>query len=152
MIRVVNMLAHRGGVAEAAAYYHGKWGRPGNLPFFLDAIRHSSDGVTGLPWFYVALAGEEIVGCCGLIVNDFVSRHDLQPWLCGLYVDESQRGRGLGNELMQHAELEAKRAGYPAVYLTTDHDGYYEKDGWIRIEDGYDPSGAATRIYRKDLA
>ena len=146
------MLDYAGGIEEAAAYYHAKWGRPGNLPFFLDAIRHSSSGVTGLPRFYLALANDEIVGCCGLIANDFISRHDLQPWLCGLFVEERERGRALGNALMHHVEQDAKTAGYTTVFLTTDHDGYYERYGWVRMEDGHDPSGAATRIYRKALS
>ena len=42
---------------------------------------------------------------------------------------------------------EAGHAGFPRLYLTTDHDGYYEKYGWKRIEDGYDRDGAACRIY-----
>jgi N-acetylglutamate synthase-like GNAT family acetyltransferase len=150
VVRIVNMLEHAGGVEEAAAYYHAKWGRPGNLPFFLDAIRHSARGVTGLPRFYLALDDDgRILGCCGLIANDFISRHDLIPWLCGLFVEEQVRGKALGAELMRRVEEDARAAGYREIFLTTDHDGYYERYGWQRIEDGHDPSGAATRIYRK---
>jgi predicted N-acetyltransferase YhbS len=150
-MRIVNMLDAPGGVEAAAAYYHSRWGRPGNEAFFLDAIRHSTRGPTGLPRFYLGLDEVGIVGCCGLIANDFVSRHDLQPWLCGLFVEERARRRGLGGELMRRAEEDARAAGYAAVFLTTDHDGYYERYGWTRIEDGFEPSGAATRIYRKAL-
>jgi hypothetical protein len=40
---------------------------------------------------------------------------------------------------------------FQSLYLTTDHDGLYEKFGWDRIEDAYDPSGYVTKVYRKFL-
>ena len=46
-------------------------------------------------------------------------------------------------ELLKEAAL----AGFSTLYLTTDHDGYYEKYGWTRIEDGYDRDGEPCRIY-----
>lgn len=45
-----------------------------------------------------------------------------------------------------------REIGFPIVYLTTDHNGYYERYGWIRIEDGIDLiSCKPTRIYKKML-
>lgn len=41
--------------------------------------------------------------------------------------------------------------GYGALYLTTDHDGYYEKYGWSRMEDGYNLFGERSRIYWLEL-
>ena len=52
---------------------------------------------------------------------------------------------------MEHATKEAKDSGFSTMYLVTDHDGYYEKYGWRRIEDGFDPRGGKTRIYEMDL-
>ncbi|HAW70392.1 MAG TPA: GNAT family N-acetyltransferase, partial [Firmicutes bacterium] len=49
-------------------------------------------------------------------------------------------------------EKEARNIGFSVIYLTTDHDGYYEKYGWQRIEDGVDLfSGQPSRIYAKQL-
>lgn len=52
---------------------------------------------------------------------------------------------------MSFAENEAKKLGFSKIYLTTDHNGYYEKYGWIRKGHGYELSGEATRIYMKEL-
>jgi N-acetylglutamate synthase-like GNAT family acetyltransferase len=93
---------------------------------------------------------EKPIGCAALITNDFISRHDLYPWLACLYVAPEERGQSLGNQLMEHAVQQARRAGFASVYLTTDHDGYYEKYGWNRIEDGIDLFTAQpSRIYKK---
>lgn len=149
--RICRMREYPGGEDAAIVYYHDKWGRKENYRFFKDAIRHSGALPRGIPDFYVLLKGEDIIGCCGLIMNDFISRHDLYPWLCGLYVEEKERGKGLGNMLMQHAERQAKTAGYANLYLTTDHRDYYERYGWKFLGLGYDVSGAGSRIYMKIL-
>lgn len=149
--RVLSMQEYPGGLAEAIAYYHGKWGRKENYAFFEDAIRHTGDRLRRIPQFFVLLKGKRIAGCCGLIMNDFVSRSDLYPWLCGLYVEEKERGKALGDILMRHAEREAELAGFRELYITTDHIGYYERYGWEFLGMAYKPSGAETRIYKKTL-
>lgn len=151
-MKIINMKYYSQGMEKAARYYHEKWGNERNFAFYYDAISHSSATDSGLPRFYLLLKDDRIIGCCGLVVNDFISRHDLMPWLAGIYVEESERGNGLGNFLMNHAEYEARKLGYPNIYLTTDHDGYYEKYGWTRIEDGYELSGNPTKIYMKTLS
>ena len=151
MYKIVNMKNYSGGIDETIKYYHGAWGNEKNYSFFADAIKNSTNSKTGLPRFYLLLKQDEIIGCYGIVINDLISRHDLYPWLAGIYIKESERGQELGNLLMKHAESEAKNANYSALYLTTDHDGYYEKYGWKRIEDGYDITGEPTRIYVKQL-
>jgi N-acetylglutamate synthase-like GNAT family acetyltransferase len=134
---------------QAIDYYHQAWGNKNNRAFFYDAIINSSNKKSGLPRFYVLIKNNRIIGCCGLIVNDFISRHDLMPWLCGVYVSKEERGHQYASYLMDHAVKEANSAGYFRVYLTTDHNGFYEKYGWTRIEDAYEVSGEKTRIYYK---
>ena len=105
-----------------------------------------------LPQFFLLLKNNEIIGCSALVTNDFISRHDLFPWMACLYVDEKERGNDYGNLLMEYAEQEAKKVGFSTIYLTTDHDGYYERYGWKRIEDGIDLfSCKPSRIYFKEL-
>jgi len=93
------------------------------------------------------LEDNEIIGSYGLITNDFISRQDLYPWLCALYIDESHRGRQLGAKLLEHGRLQAGKQGFSKLYLCTDHVGYYEKYDWKHIGFGYHPWGEESRIY-----
>ena len=95
------------------------------------------------------MSGEQIIGCYGLITNDFNSRQDLWPWLAALYVEESERGQALGANLLSHGLQEAKTLGFNKVYLATDHIGYYEKYGWEYIGTAYG-AGDESRIYMHD--
>jgi len=133
---------------KAVAYIHSKWGNSANLPFYTDAMVHSGLEDKPLPQFYLLLEEERIIGCYALITNDFISRHDLYPWFACLFVEPEFRDRELGSLMMRHACQEALRMGFGTIYLTTDHENYYEKYGWERMEDGYEPSGKVTRIYR----
>lgn len=148
MLEVVNIMQFSGGLREAARFFHAAW--PGLAEsFYLDAMRHSSGEHQPLPRFYLLLKKGSPIGCYGLVTNDFISRHDLFPWFVALYVTEDERGQELGSLLLEHGIRETAQAGFSTLYLTTDHDGYYEKYGWTRIEDGYDRDGEPCRIYRK---
>ncbi len=151
MVDIVNVKEFSGGVEKAIDYIYGIWGSDKSYEYYHDAIIHSSEEGKNLPKFYLLIKEDEIIGCYALITNDFISRHDLFPWFACLYIDEGERGKELGNLMMEHAEREAKSSGYSFLYLTTDHAGYYEKYGWDRIEDAYEVDGTRARVYRKAL-
>lgn len=148
MTEIVNVHDYSGGLEEAAAYFHQAWSGISKT-FYLDAIIHSSGPAQPLPRFYLLLKNGKPIGCYGLVTNDFISRHDLHPWFAALYIEESERGQQLGSLLLEHATEQAAEAGFSALYLTTDHDGFYEKYSWKRIEDGYERDGAPAKIYAK---
>ncbi len=151
MYNIINAHEYHKGIEEAARYIHGKWGRPTNFAFYLDAIRNSSADASHLPVFYLIMKGDEICGCSALIVNDFISRHDLYPWFACVFVEEKHRGKKLGRMMMDRGAEDAKKMGFDAMYLTTELDGYYEKYQWVRIEDGYELDGSPTMIYCRNL-
>ena len=146
--RIIDAHAWPGGLEEAVLYIHSKWGSPANLDFYRDAITHYG---ASLPRFFLLTASDRIIGCGALIANDFVSCHDLMPWYACHYVEPDFRGQSLGSMLLAHAASLAGELGFEHIYLSTDHDSYYEKYGWIRIEDAFEPSGASTRVYRYSL-
>ena len=148
MTRIVNVRDYSGGLEEAARFFHEAWSGI-HLRFYRDAIEHASQAHAPLPHFYLLLDRDRPIGCYGLAVNDFISRHDLWPWLVALWVEPPARGQALGARMLDHGLTEAAAFGFPWLYLTTDHDGYYEKYGWERIEDGYERDGSPARIYRK---
>ncbi|KFA99856.1 GNAT family N-acetyltransferase [Vibrio sp. ER1A] len=148
MYTLVNVKDFEGGLEAGIAYIHSKWGNKSNLPFFIDAAKNSPH--KGVPQFYLLTHFGKPVGCYGLVVNDFISRHDLTPWLSSLFVEPEHRGNKLCALMFQHAIDIARSINYPCLYLTTDHVGLYEKFSWERIENGYDLCGEPSRIYRRD--
>ncbi|TCS40187.1 GNAT family N-acetyltransferase [Reinekea marinisedimentorum] len=152
MYRIVNVQEYQGGVEQGAQYIHSKWGNKTNLSFYLNAVAHAFLLENRIPKFFLLLheaeGSTEIAGCYGLIANDFISRHDLMPWFACLFIEKDHRGSRLSERMFSHAKQQAAAAGFAHLYLTTDHDGLYEKFGWQRLEDGFAPSGERTRIYR----
>ena len=130
---------------KAVEYFSSKWGIPQDI--YKDCIENSMNTSSPLPRWYLMLKEDEIIGSYGLITNDFVSRQDLWPWLVALYVEESERGGGLGSFLLKHGRKEAAKLGFSKVYLHTDHVGYYEKYDWEFIDKAYDVGGEETRVY-----
>lgn len=113
-----------------------------------DCITNSLADNKKIPMWYLLLKNDEIIGGYGLISNDFNSRQDLTPWLCALFIKESERGHKFGEKLLEHARLEAKKLGYQNLYLCTNHNGYYEKYGWKHISNCYHPWGSESKVYK----
>jgi GNAT superfamily N-acetyltransferase len=135
---------------QAIKYFQSKW--QSVLPkIYEDCISHSIGSLNPLPQWYLLVKVEEIVGCAGLITNDFISRMDLYPWICAIYIEENQRGNNYGSLLIDKAKIDAKEGGFKHLYLCTDHIGYYEKFGFVYVGQGYHPWGEESRIYECKL-
>lgn len=135
----------------AIDYFQRQWASPETMMLYQDSITRCIDAINPLPQWYLLLDGENVVGCAGLITNDFISRMELYPWLCALYVDEHYRGQGCGALLVNHVAKTAGELGFPRLHLCTDHVGYYEKLGFSFDGLGYHPWGESSRVYSLDL-
>lgn len=135
-------------------YVYRNWGNVNNSNMYRDCMEHSMSMETLLPRWYLMLdenRNDKIVGCAGLIINDFISRADLYPWLSSLHVDSDLRGNSYGGLLIVHVKEDAKKAGFKKLYLATDFVGYYEKYGFNYLATGYHPWGESSRIYETSL-
>ena len=151
MPEVVSIRQEPGIVEIAIGYIQSKWANDNSMAMYDDCIRHALTASGPLPQWYLLYAdASEPIGCAGLITNDFISRMDLYPWVCGLYVEESARGNNYGALLLDRAKIDAKAASFSYLYLCTDHIGYYERFNFEYIGTGYHPWGECSRIYRSE--
>ncbi|MBP1916755.1 ribosomal protein S18 acetylase RimI-like enzyme [Lederbergia galactosidilyticus] len=150
-MNIISLREHPEYKEQAIKYFQSKWADENSMKVYEDSITHSITTDSPLPIWYLMEQSNEIIGCAGLISNDFISRMDLWPWLCALYIDEDYRGRSLGEKLILRAKADSERAGFNRVYLCTDHTDYYEKYGFNYIGDGYHPWGSQSRIYASEI-
>jgi len=134
---------------KAIDYISSKWSV--SRIIYDDSISHSLTTPNPLPQWYLLELDGELIGCAGLITNDFISRMDLYPWLCAVFIEESHRGNAYAKLLMDKAKQDAKNGGFTSLYLSTHHIGYYEKYGFKYIGDGYHPWDETSRIYEINL-
>ena len=78
---------------------------------------------------YVAVAGEEIAGCCALVLSD--SPAELEH----MWIRPEHMGNGVGRALFNHIAERAKTLDAKAVELSADPnaEGFYERMGATRI-------------------
>lgn len=146
-MKVINIRENPELKENAIRYISEKWANEASKSVYEDCISRSLATDNPLPIWYLLMDGDNIIGCVGLITNDFISCMDLWPWLCALYIEEGHRGNAYGKLLIERLKKDAARAGFSNVYLATDHIGYYEKYAFEYLCDGYHPWGDSSRVY-----
>lgn len=135
---------------KAIRYFQESW--PEIPPIiYEDCISNSIGAEQVLPQWYLLEKEGEIIGCAGLITNDFISRMDLYPWICAIYIEEKHRGNAYGALLIEKAKEDTKAFGFRYLNLCTDHIGYYEKYGFEYIGQGHHPWEEESRIYQIEV-
>lgn len=148
-MRIISIKENPDWKDAAINYISSKWDAPRII--YEDCITHCITTSNPLPQWYLLLEGSQIIGCAGLITNDFINRMDLYPWLCALYIEEDRRGNAYGLQLIEKVKQDTLKAGFENLYLCTEHIGYYEKYEFKYIGNGYHPWEEESRIYEIKL-
>ena len=141
--------SHPSLLGTIAGWLWSEWGTPVNRGLYESLVSHSRG--SDLPVIWVAFDKERPVGTVGLLRTDLLSRQEFTPWMAVLRVIPEYRGRGISLHLQEHALAMARQLGYREIWLYTKKTGFYEKSGWVYVEDDVDDHGDSVRIYRKDL-
>ncbi|WP_224651490.1 GNAT family N-acetyltransferase [Pectobacterium versatile] len=151
MLNIISVRNHPEYKEPAIHYFQRHWASDETFILYEDCISHCIDAENPLPDWYLLEKDGHIIGGAGLITNDFISRMDLYPWLCALYVEENYRGNGYAGQLIEHLVQETRRAGFSKLHLCTDLLGFYERNGFHFTGMGYHPWGESSRIYTRSL-
>ena len=105
----------------------------------------------GLPVIWVAFEGDEPVGTVALRSSALDSLDEHEPGVGGLYVIPSRRKSGIARTLVEMAETEARRRGFPHLHAATASAVVvFERIGW-EVEGNVHHDGAEITLLRRNL-
>ncbi len=141
---------------EVAGWYFAQWGHyvPGRtladecerLEVFLQP--------DALPMLLIAMQGDRPVAAAQLKFHEREERPERLHWLGGVYVDATQRGKGIAEALIADLMARAASEGVREVYLQTEADdgGLYRRLGWEPLESIQHGGGFPVRIMVRRLS
>jgi GNAT superfamily N-acetyltransferase len=142
-------------VMQVARTRWEEWGHPPepvDLGFW-EAVTWKESGSTSLPVTWVAAEGETALGAVALGEHEIEERMDRSPWLMGMIVQRSSRGRGIGGSLVAELERWALSWGYRRIWVATGGRAvdFYAKHGWITEERFIRNNGEDCTVLSREL-
>lgn len=96
--------------------------------------------------------GDALISHCTFAEIDDIQPTELTPWVGFVYTFPEYRGHRYAGLLIDEVERLSKAQNIPAVYLSTNHIGLYEKYGFEFFDVMNDIEGEPSRIYVKNIA
>lgn len=126
--------------------YYGAGGRGSAR---LDLLAYSNQGT--LPVGLAAFRDGIVCGVMALKSSSIASHLHLSPWAAAGLVKASERGHGIGAQLLAGLEREAATLGFPYIYCGTNTaDSLLRRAGW-HLTERIVHEGEDLGIYRKAL-
>lgn len=103
---------------------------------------------SNIPSTFVVLDNGNFVGTFSIWVCDLQSRQDLYPWVGGVAVAKLHRGKGIGRYIQDQIKKTLREMNVKVAYLYTKLKSFYEKTGWLYIDDSFDEKDEKVRLYK----
>lgn len=102
-----------------------------------------------LDWerIFVAIENNNIVGHCSVNAKDSIPNVKYTPYIQAVFVNEHFRGNRLSEKLIQCAMSYVKTLGFEKVYIVSAHKNFYEKYGFVKIDEKNDYRGEPQSIF-----
>ena len=148
--------AHQRYRETIAGWYYAWWGEQSGCSRaqVAETVLNSQQTGSRLPQMFAAVEDGRALGVFVISMSDdLVSRPDVYPWLANVYVEASQRGRGVGRFMLERVDEAMRSIGIPELFLYTKHVGLYEKFGWEFVEfvNTYKMDSPVERLYRRTV-
>ena len=94
---------------------------------------------------------EKLVSFCTFADKDDIQPTELTPWIGWVYTFPAYRGHRYSGKLLEHAEALAEEAGMQNIYISTNHEGLYERYGYEFFQIMKDVDGEDSRVYVRHI-
>lgn len=92
--------------------------------------------------------GDVLVSFCSYAEKDDIQPTELTPWIGFVYTFPEYRGHRYVGKLFEEAARLAKMERVQDIYISTNHEGLYEKYGCDFFQMMTDMEGEPSRVYR----
>lgn len=151
-MKIAYLADHPHVIPTLAAWFYEEWAylHPGRTQAYVEQTIAERVNKDKVPLALVAFEGSEPIGTVCLKVYEG-DRHDLTPWLAGLYVAKPWRRRGVGAALVAAIEKTARELGIGRLYLyTPEGEHFYLKLEW-QVKERTVYNGYPVVIMQKEL-
>lgn len=94
---------------------------------------------------------EEVTAVCSIVKEDIIEEGLYTPYIAIVYVFPEHRGSFLAKDLVERSETELQKAGFSEVYIVSQLEDFYEKLGYVEINQMKDVFDRDMKVYRKDI-
>jgi GNAT superfamily N-acetyltransferase len=120
-----------------------------------DMLRREAESAANgqiMPTVLVMLDSERPIGMVALCLDDLEGMPEMNPWLAGVYVTPSERGKGYALRLVEELEHFARNARIQRLSLyTSSAASLYAKANWA-LTQTVERNGRTTFIMQKNLS
>ena len=125
------------------------WGAAGFLAGLLTEEKfHKTLGEGEL---YLLTDGGKLMAFATMTQRDCIVDDSLFPWIGFVYTFPEFRGNRFSGVLIDNCAETAREQGYKRLWTATDHEGLYEKYGFVYLENRTDCWGEDSRVLYRQL-